>query len=286
MTHPIYFSRSVLRPGFTGAFSFPTQPSGATHAPHTMPALTHLNATLTNHPTSVDSKQLTGNLNPSESTLTKNRGERLSVLSSGKRGEFVSYLARFGVQPNEKFMSQSNADDLFGFSRCGQTLVEGSKVGVIATNHSGDHEQDGAHVPTSAAYHTFALVFPAVAGQRRQTCQFGNCFVGRGADLGHLGHQPRHGTVGYTLDGAKSLIQFLPQRIGGDQRSNGRFQGADLGSHQRQHLAERAQHHGFTDQKTLVALGSLQLGELAQPGDQGFKPLLFSGKRSTGSDPF
>ena len=37
-------------------------------------ALTHLNATLTNDLTSVDSKQLTPNLNPSESTLTKNRG--------------------------------------------------------------------------------------------------------------------------------------------------------------------------------------------------------------------
>jgi len=37
-------------------------------------ALTHLNATLTNHLTSVDSKQLTVNLNPLESTLTKNRG--------------------------------------------------------------------------------------------------------------------------------------------------------------------------------------------------------------------
>src|SRR5882724_2511612 len=40
----------------------------------TSPALTHLNATLTNDLTSVDSKQLTPNLNPSESTLTKNRG--------------------------------------------------------------------------------------------------------------------------------------------------------------------------------------------------------------------
>ena len=37
-------------------------------------ALTHLNATLTSHLTSVDSKQLTANLNPPESTLTKNTG--------------------------------------------------------------------------------------------------------------------------------------------------------------------------------------------------------------------
>jgi hypothetical protein len=41
-----------------------------------MPALTHLNAILTNHLTSVDSKQLTALLNPPESTLTKNIGGR------------------------------------------------------------------------------------------------------------------------------------------------------------------------------------------------------------------
>ena len=37
-------------------------------------ALTYLNATLTNRLTSVDSKQLTVNLNPPESTLMKNIG--------------------------------------------------------------------------------------------------------------------------------------------------------------------------------------------------------------------
>src|SRR6266481_2788358 len=105
-------SVSIL-PRFTGAFSFPSQLSGATHVlsspgwplcGHTrsgprvcMPlhlcrrlhsytftllrscslalsALTHLNATLTNDLTSVDSKQVTVNLNPSESALTKNMG--------------------------------------------------------------------------------------------------------------------------------------------------------------------------------------------------------------------
>jgi hypothetical protein len=40
-----------------------------------MPALNHLNATLTSYPVSVDFKQLTTNLNPPESTLTENIGE-------------------------------------------------------------------------------------------------------------------------------------------------------------------------------------------------------------------
>ncbi len=43
--------------------------------PLALSALTHLNATLTNHLTSVDSKGLTVRLSYLESTLTKNRGE-------------------------------------------------------------------------------------------------------------------------------------------------------------------------------------------------------------------
>ncbi len=31
---------------------------------------------------------------------------------------------------------------------------------------------------------------------------------------------------------------------------------------------------GFADQQTLIPLGGPQLGELAQPGDQAFEPLL------------
>ena len=45
--------------------------------PQIMFTLTYLNATLTSHLTSVDSKQLTAKLNPPESTLTKNIGEGL-----------------------------------------------------------------------------------------------------------------------------------------------------------------------------------------------------------------
>jgi hypothetical protein len=46
----------------------------AKNLPQIMPALTHLNATLANYPISIDSKQLTVGLNPSESTLMKNIG--------------------------------------------------------------------------------------------------------------------------------------------------------------------------------------------------------------------
>ena len=44
-------------------------------------ALTLLNATLTNHLASIDSKQLTGKLNPSESTLTKNIGRGVVMVN-------------------------------------------------------------------------------------------------------------------------------------------------------------------------------------------------------------
>jgi hypothetical protein len=55
-------------------------------------ALTHLNATLTNHPTSVDSKPLTTNLNPLESTLTKNMGGG---------GVMVNQISRKKICPEE-----------------------------------------------------------------------------------------------------------------------------------------------------------------------------------------
>ena len=51
------------------------------HPIQTSLALTHLNTTLTNHLASVDSKQFTANLNPSESTLTKNIGRGVVMVN-------------------------------------------------------------------------------------------------------------------------------------------------------------------------------------------------------------
>jgi hypothetical protein len=58
--------------------------------------LTHLESTPAYRPTSVDSKQLTANLNPSESTPTKNRGGGPLHKSSAPRD---SPLARRSIAP-------------------------------------------------------------------------------------------------------------------------------------------------------------------------------------------
>src|ERR1700722_14461480 len=46
-------------------------------------------------------------------TYEKRWGERLSVLSSGKRHEFVAHLPRFGVEANQQLVSQGPANNFF-----------------------------------------------------------------------------------------------------------------------------------------------------------------------------
>jgi hypothetical protein len=78
--------------GFTFADSRQCTVRSTSHPRQIMPAPTHLNATLTSHSTSVDSKQLTTNLNPLESTLTKN---------VGGRGVMVNQISGKEVCPEE-----------------------------------------------------------------------------------------------------------------------------------------------------------------------------------------
>ncbi len=111
-------------------------------------------------PISVDSKEPTEHLTPVKSTLMKTPGERLSDLSRevcgrwnaaslprplasrrdlaqrhrarGRPGPFVSYVARFGVEPNQKFMGQGNTDDFLGLSRGAQTLAQNYRFAACA----------------------------------------------------------------------------------------------------------------------------------------------------------
>src|SRR5476651_1221904 len=46
----------------------------------------------------------------------------------------IADLSGFCIQPNQEFVSQSDADDLFGFSRGLQTLVKGREIGVITAD--------------------------------------------------------------------------------------------------------------------------------------------------------
>lgn len=197
--------------------------------------------------------------------------------SAGKRLR-IADLAGLGIEPHQEFVSQSNMDHLLGFSRRVQSAVEGGEVGIVAAHHGGHHEQDGADVAAAATHRAFALVIAAVASQGRQTGEFGDGFVGQGADLRHLGHEPGDGAVGYALNGTESLVQLLPRRIGSDELGNGGFQSADLGGQQCQDGGEGVQHLRVGDQKTLIALRGLQFGGLAQTGDQSLTALRLLGR--------
>ena len=97
----------------------------------------------------------------------------------------------------------------------------------------------------------FTLRLTAVAGQRSQADKFRDPLVGKRADLRQLGHQPRHGTIGNALDGTETLIQFLPQRIGGNQLSDGQLQSTDLALQQGERFAKRLQSRSVTRRRWL-----------------------------------
>jgi protein ImuB len=200
-------------------------------------------------------------------------GERLSDLSSGI-GEVASDVASFGIEADEEFAGESDADDLFGLAGLGQPAMAVDEVGIISANQVGDDEQDRADAASAAAHRAFAVELAAVTGDRGEAGELGGGFVREGADFGQLGEEPGDGSIGHAFDGAEGGIELSPQRITVDQLRNLRCQAAELLADELQELIERATHLGVGHQTALVRLGGAQLGELARPGDQRGEPLL------------
>src|SRR6185312_2247929 len=91
-----------------------------------------------------------------------------------------------------------------------------------------DDEEDVAHGSASSADGAFALMFSAVAGEGRESGEFGGGLVGDGADLGHLGEEAGYGAAGDALDGAEGAVEFAPQRVLVDEGRDLLGQGVDL----------------------------------------------------------
>jgi hypothetical protein len=90
----------------------------------------------------------------------------------------VTNISSFGVEADQQFVSQGDADDLGRFARCSETLLEEDEVGFAAARDAGHDEKDLAHRGASSADPAFALVFSAVAGQRSHTGQFRDGLIG------------------------------------------------------------------------------------------------------------
>ena len=136
----------------------------------------------------------------------------------------LSNFSCLGVEADEELVGEGDADHLWRLSGSSQPLLESDEVGFVATHHAGHDEQDFADRGAASAHTALALMLARVRGQRSNSGQLGNGLVGEGADLGHFGHEAGDGAVGHALDGAEGLVEFAPQRVGVDQRSDLLFQ--------------------------------------------------------------
>src|SRR3954469_5452848 len=143
------------------------------------------------------------------------RGERLSWLSSG-RWELGAHVACFGVEANEEFVGEGDTDHLFWLAGEGQSAVEGGEIGIVPAHELSDDEQDRADAAAPAADWAIAAELATIAGNRGEAGELADGLAGEGPDLGQLGHQARHRTIGNPFDLAPGEVELVPQRIGCD----------------------------------------------------------------------
>src|SRR5260370_8645098 len=91
---------------------------------------------------------------------TTDLGERLSGESSCI-GVLGTRIACFGVEADEQFASQCDADDHFFFSRGEQPGAEVAEAFVVPRGDGPDEEQDRAYAGASAADRPLALSLTA-----------------------------------------------------------------------------------------------------------------------------
>ena len=143
--------------------------------------------------------------------------------------EIITDIPGLGVEADEAFVGQGDADDHFGFACGGEFGVEGDEVRIVSADDSGDGEQDGVDAFPPAPDGVFSGSFAAVVGDGGEACELADGCTGQCADLGQFGHQAGHDTVCHTFDGAQRPVEFLPQRIAADQQGDGRRADAAAG---------------------------------------------------------
>jgi len=156
---------------------------------------------------------------------------------SSCKSEFISRVARFGVETDEEFSSDRDADDHFGFSGFGELAVEGAEALIEAPDDIGDEEENRSDAGAATLDMSPAGLGAAIVGERRQAGELGHGLIGVDAELGQFGEQPRDGAIGQALD-AQGRIQPGPQRIVVDERTDLVLQGACLALEQGNDLVD------------------------------------------------
>src|SRR5262245_14747887 len=91
-------------------------------------------------------------------------GERLSGVSSCIC-ELFSRIACFGVEDDEEYAGQRDADDHVGLSGVFQPLLEGGEVGIVLGDDPGDEKEDAAGSGAATAHGAAAGSLAAVVGE-------------------------------------------------------------------------------------------------------------------------
>ena len=199
--------------------------------------------------------------------------ERLSGLSSC-RGHFQSRFACFCVEPDEEFMGEGDANDLFRLAGVQQPTVESFEILIEPPDDLGDHEQDGSHAAAAGPYGALAGRLAAVARQRREAGKLGDGLVGQCPDFRHFSHQARHGAICDAFDGSKGTVKFGPQRVIAYGLGDLGLERADLRRQRHHDRLERRERVGVLHQTTLVDLHHSRFRELAHPNHKSLEALL------------
>jgi len=128
--------------------------------------------------------------------------------------------ARLGVEFDEEFAGEGDADDHLFFSLSQQPVAEGSEVIVIFSSDVGDEKEDGSHACPSRADRAPAVALAAVIGEGGEACELGDRLVRDGTEFGQIGEQDGDGSIGEAFDRPDGLVEGGPDRIDLDQRGD------------------------------------------------------------------
>ncbi len=151
-------------------------------------------------------------------------GERLSEVSSCI-SELLARIACFGVEPDEEFAGDGDADNHFGFAGLEEFFAECCE-GRIETPDTMTDDKHGRADIGSSPFDVAGLGRQAgVVGKGSEACDLGNRLVVVETDLRQHGKQPGDGAARNSLDGAEGFIEFGPGRIVADEGSDLALQG-------------------------------------------------------------
>jgi len=178
--------------------------------------------------------------------------------------EGESEIACAGVESREEFVGDGDANDFRRFSGGAEAFFEGDEVGFVTGDDGADDEEDIPERAAATADASFADCESGVACQWGESGEFGDGFVGQGAEFWQLGEEASDGSVGNAFDGAQGGVEAGPCGVVLDGCCDEQFEFGDLSVNDGDEFLEGCQDEGVGDEPGLVSLGGAEFGELAK----------------------